>query len=262
MLKNYIQYNTHQKNEIIVALPALGERKEMYEHLANALPSVQIVAIDLPGHNGQLENDFSFQTYAKTIKEIMDHLQITKAHFLGNSIGAWMIQHFYVTYPSYVHSLTLLDGGYYFLGDEPKVMSEIQLPIIGKIEDLQEAIRNEASSMEKLSVKCQQTVYEYFLHNFILEGNMYRHHSNEQALNYLSKTVVSKNYCIQQEGTLPILLVLADDNQDESLHEKLQKFQELHPNSKTKIIHNSYHFLPLTNPVEAAKIIDYAVLKR
>jgi len=61
-MRNYIQYNANQHNEVIIAIPALGERKEMYAALAKALPEVQIVAIDLPGHNGLLDADFSFQS--------------------------------------------------------------------------------------------------------------------------------------------------------------------------------------------------------
>ncbi len=39
-MDNYIQYNANQHNEVIIAIPALGERKEMYAPLAKSLSEV------------------------------------------------------------------------------------------------------------------------------------------------------------------------------------------------------------------------------
>ena len=252
-MRNYIQYNANQHNEVIIAIPALGERKEMYAPLAKALPDVHIVAIDLPGHNGMQDNEFSFQSYNKTIKEMMDDLKITKAHFIGNSIGAWIIQHFYTSYTNRVKSLTLLDGGYYFHGEyHLDDEMEIQLPVIERLEDLQDAVREEVKNMGISAADDQQYLYEYFIRNFVKDKNIYRHHSKQEALNDLAKAVDRYNYCIEKEIPLPVLLLVADNHQDVLFHKKLTKFQEWQPRAKTKMIPNSYHFLPLTNPKEVA----------
>ncbi|MFT9820569.1 alpha/beta fold hydrolase [Lysinibacillus sp. NPDC056185] len=260
-MKNYIQYNAFQNKEVIIAIPALGERKEMYAALASILPEAHIVAIDLPGHNGQLDNDFSFQSYNNTIKEIMEYLKITKAHFLGNSIGAWIIQNFYTNYPDSVKSLTLLDGGYYFIGEyHPDDKAEIQLPIIERLEDLQEAINEEIRNMGNLSAENKEYLYNYFLHNFVEKNNVYYHHSDANALNDLSKAVEKNNYCIENEISLSVLLLLADEHSDSLLHKKLNRFQKRQPNAQVEIIPKSYHFLPLTNPNEIAARIRKAIL--
>ncbi|MFJ7667964.1 alpha/beta hydrolase [Lysinibacillus sp. NPDC097195] len=229
-MRNYIQYNADQHKEVMIAIPALGERKEMYAALAHALPEVHIVAIDLPGHNGLLDADFSFQSYNKTIKAVMNALNMTASHFVGNSIGAWVIQHFYTNYPSAVKSLTLLDGGHYFHGlYEPDVDIDIQLPIIERLEDLQEAVREEVRNMKLACADDQQYLYDYFIENFVKEGTIYRHHSMEQALNYLAKAVNRHNYCLEQEISLPVLLLLADQQQDAIFHQKITKFQDRQP---------------------------------
>ncbi|MGE7689053.1 alpha/beta fold hydrolase [Lysinibacillus sp. NPDC097214] len=260
-MKNYIQYNAFQNKEVIIAIPALGERKEMYAALASTLPEADIVAIDLPGHNGQLDSDFSFQSYNKAIKEIMEYLKITKAHFLGNSIGAWIIQNFYTNYPDSVKSLILLDGGYYFIGEyQPDDKAEIQLPIIDRLEDLQEAINEEVSNMVNVSTENQEYLYNYFLRNFVEKNNIFYHHSNVKALNDLSKAIEKNNYCIENEIPLSVLLLLADDHPDSLLDKKLNRFQERQPNAQVEIIPNSYHFLPLTNPGEVAERIRKAIL--
>jgi len=261
-MRNYIQYNANQHNEVIIAIPALGERKEMYATLAKALPEVQIVAIDLPGHNGLLDADFSFQSYIKTIKAVMNELNMTEAHFVGNSIGAWIIQHFYINYPSAVKSFTLLDGGHYFHGQyELDEDIEIQLPIIERLEDLQEAVREEVKNMEIASANHQQYLYDYFIGNFVKVGNVYCHHSMEQALNYLAKAVDQHNYCLEEGIPIPVLLLLADQQQDALFYQKITKFQERQPTAIINIIPNGYHFLPLTNPQEVAGLIRHTILK-
>lgn len=260
-MRNYIQYNANQHNEVMIAIPALGERKEMYAALAEALPEVQIVAIDLPGHNGLLDAEFSFQSYSKTIMAVMNELNMIEAHFVGNSIGAWMIQHFYTNYPSAVKSLTLLDGGHYFHGQyELDEDIEIQLPIIERLEDLQEAVREEVKNMGIASAKHQQYLYDYFIGNFVKAKNGYCHHSMEQALNDLAKAVDQHNYCLEEEIPIPVLLLLADQQQDAMFYQKLMKFQERQPAAKINIIPNGFHFLPLTNPQEVAGWIGQTIL--
>ena len=98
-------------------MPALGERKETYEILSRYVKEYKVFAIDLPGHNLVKQADYSISAYIKEIRNVMKELKISTAHFIGNSIGAWIIQAFYAKYPDCVESLTSLDSGYYFLGE-------------------------------------------------------------------------------------------------------------------------------------------------
>src|SRR5690606_12568801 len=109
-------------------------------------------------------------------------------------------------YPKSVLSLTLMDGGYYFIGDyEETKGEEIELPVIEKLEDLREAIRQEVDSMDKLPSETKELFEAYLLKNFIQKDGVYVHHSNVKALNTLSKEITETNYCIQQTNDLPIL---------------------------------------------------------
>ena len=104
----YIQYNQENIDQTIIAIPALGERKEIFEALADSLHEFHFLAIDLPGHNNDnSQEDFSIETYIVEIYRLLDTLSISKAHFIGNSIGAWIIQKYYETYPESVRTLTL-----------------------------------------------------------------------------------------------------------------------------------------------------------
>ena len=251
----YVVYNQENTRETIIAIPALGERKEIFEELAESTKEFRFIAIDLPGHNNNnLHKDFSIETYIVDINRLLNKLSVSKAHFIGNSIGAWIIQSYYKKYPGSVHSLTLMDGGYYFIGDYEEIeIGEIELPIIGKLGDLQEAIKQQVDSMDKLPTISKELFEDYLLGNFIRKDGVYVHHSNENALNTLSKAVVETNYCIQENKEVPLLLLLADQGKDLSDEEKVNSFLQSNNNATVERIHNSYHFLPITNTNDVAK---------
>lgn len=251
----YIQYNQENKGTTIIAIPALGERKEIFEELANSLKEFHFIAIDLPGHNNfTFQEDFSIEKYVVDINKLLDKLSVSKGHFIGNSIGAWVIQKYFKKYPESVLSLTLMDGGHYFIGEYEEIeVGEIELPVIEKLEDLREAIKQEVDSMDKLPFKSKVLFEEYLLKNFIQKDGVYVHHSNVNALNTLSKEVVETNYCIQQTNDLPILLLLADQGKDNTEEEKINSFLKINNNATVERIPNSYHFLPITNTSEVSK---------
>lgn len=252
---HYVQYNVEDVGPTIIAIPALGERKEIFEELAKSLKGYRFLAIDLPGHNNwSFQKDFSIETYITEIKKLLDRLSISKAHFVGSSIGAWIIQGYYQSYAASVLSLTLLDGGYYFLGDYEDIEeSEIELPIIEKLVDLKTAIKEQVDSMDMLPSSNKVIFESYLLKNFIRKDGLYVHHSNVNALNSLSKEMAETNYCIQQTKELPLLLLLADQGKDDSEEEQLNNFLTSNPNATVKRISDSYHLLPITNSNDVSK---------
>lgn len=253
----YVQYNQENRGQTIIALPALGERKELFESLADSLDEFHFLAIDLPGHNNHtVGEDFSIEKYVVELKRLLDSLSISKAHFIGNSIGAWIIQKFFEIYSENVLSLTLMDGGYYFIGDYEEIDSgEIELPVVEKLEDLKNAIEQEVDSMGELLSDRAEVFKKYLLENFIQKDGVYVHHCNVEAVNVLSKSIVETNYCIRQAVELPILLLLADQGKDNTEEKKIQRFLEINNHATVEQIPKSYHFLPITNTEQVANII-------
>lgn len=249
-------YGSRDSDQTIVALPALGERKEMYEFLSRYLKEYKIVAIDLPGHNQVEQVDYSISSSVFEIENILKGLKISSAHFMGNSIGGWIIQAFYSKFPSYVESLTLLDGGYYFLGEREEVEEDIQLPVIERFEDLENAVSETTHAMESLTKEERRNFQSYLLNNFVMKEDLYTHHSNEKALNTLSKEVTTKDYCLNSKIKKPFLLVLAEDGMNEFSKGKIEAFKQLHTNLSVVRIPNGYHFLPITNGVQVANILN------
>ncbi|MDN3438822.1 alpha/beta hydrolase [Planococcus sp. APC 3900] len=243
-----ILYNQGNNKPTIVAIPALGERKEIYESLAENLKEFQLLAIDLPGHNNEASKNFSIETYIEELKRLLAELSISEVHLIGNSIGAWIIQHFYKKFPEIVLSITLLDGGHYFIGDySGGEDEEIELPAVEKLEDLQQAIQEQVEAMDMPSfMKEKFTVY--LLGNFVNRDGIYVHHSDAVAVNALSKAVTKTNYCLKEESDVPLLLLLADKEKDESEAEKKVAFRLSQSEAIIKVIPKSHHLLPITNP--------------
>ncbi len=50
----------------------------------------------------------SFEKHVEDLKELLDHLGIQKAHFVGTSYGAEVAMWFALTYPSYVRTLVII----------------------------------------------------------------------------------------------------------------------------------------------------------
>lgn len=254
-MKRYKLYGDKDNNETIIALPALGERKETFEILSRYLKDYKIIAIDLPGHNQTEQVDYSISAFIKEIRNIMNQLEVSTAHFIGNSIGAWIIQAFYSEYPDSVDSLTLLDGGYYFLGEREDFEEEIQLPIIESLKDLEEAIRETTNSMEGLTEEVRDHFNSYLMSNFVWKDNVYKHHSNEEALNSLSKEVSRVDFCLKQKIDKPFLLIVAEQSMDDFSKEKVKVYQKLHTNLSVTVISKGHHFLPITNPIQVANTL-------
>lgn len=243
-----VLYNKRNNKPTIVAIPALGERKEIYESLAENLKEFQLLAIDLPGHNDEASKDFSIETYIEELKRLLAELSISEVHLIGNSIGAWIIQHFYKNFPEIVLSITLLDGGHYFIGDySDGEDEEIELPVVEKLEDLQRAIQEQAEAMD-MPAFMKEKFIAYLLGNFINRDGVYVHHSDAVAVNALSKAVTKTNYCLKEESDVPLLLLLADKEKDESEAEKKVAFRLSQSEAIIKVIPKSHHLLPITNP--------------
>lgn len=252
----YAFYGNTGSKEVIVAIPALGERKEMFQVLANQMKEYNWLVFDLPGSNKQQLNDYSISCFCEYIKQILEALNIHKAHFVGNSLGAWVIQAFTSSYPQYVSSLALLDGGHYFLGERNEQYEDVELPsAIENFEDIEEAIKELTYSMPNLENQAYTNFETYFLNNYIKQENFYAHHCNEVAYNFLSKEIISIDYCLK-EIPVPTILLIAGASADETSLKKSTVFNKQFEQAKVHLIENGQHYLPLTNTVAVAEILE------
>ncbi|GLC89563.1 alpha/beta fold hydrolase [Lysinibacillus piscis] len=246
----YTIYNKQAEGLVLVAIPALGERKEIYEQLATDLPHCKIISFDLPGHNGYQVADCTIVSYVKNIHNQLQRLGIQRAHFIGNSIGAWIVQAYYKQYAEHVASIWLLDGGYFF---EPVAETEpIQLPMTERFEDITETVE---ALTETLADTTNRAFYQqYFTQNFVHQQHIWRHHAEEAAVNALAKELDNYDFRVETMH-VPLFLCIAEESAtDEITRQRIQAFEQQHQITAT-IITNGQHLLPLTNHKELADII-------
>lgn len=245
-------YGDLKSTTTIIAIPALGERKEMYMPLANCLSDAKWLVFDLPGSHKQQQSVYSIPTFCQFIKDVMADEQIQQAHFIGNSLGAWAIQAFASMFPQSVQSLSLLDGGHYFLGERGVAHEDVELAAnIESFDDIAAAIHELTYSMRNLSKQAYENFEQYFLGNYILHHDFYAHHCDEIAYNALSKELLTIDYCLKQTA-IPLQLVIADASADDFSKAKAIDFKHQFPHAVVTSLEHGQHYLPLTNTPELA----------
>ncbi len=60
------------------------------------------------GRSGSSWKFYSMKTFARDIKNLLDHLNINKAHLLGHSLGGSMVQRFVIMYPEMTDKIVLI----------------------------------------------------------------------------------------------------------------------------------------------------------
>lgn len=228
----------------------------MFAPLANEMKHYKWIVFDLPGSNQAHAEDYSIPNFCAYIKETLDELSIKKAHFVGNSIGAWIIQAFTASKPQYVRSLSLLDGGHYFLGERNEAHEDVALPRgIVKIEDIQKAVNELTYAMPQLLKQAYEQFESYMLANYIELPDGYAHHFHNEAYNALAKEIETVDYCLN-EVTVPLLLIVAGASADEMSYNKAMTFSERFNEAEVVILENGQHYLPLTNTVQMAELLE------
>ena len=83
-----------------------------------ATTGIRVVAVDLPGHgdSSKRPGDYSLGAMANSIRDLLDHLGIDRAHFVGHSLGGGVTMQFHYQFPDRVSSIVLVSSG--GLGEE------------------------------------------------------------------------------------------------------------------------------------------------
>ncbi len=83
-----------------------------------AATGAHVIAVDLPGHgeSSKLPGDYSLGAMANSLRDLLDHLGIERAHFVGHSLGGGVTMQFQYQFPERIASIALVSSG--GLGEE------------------------------------------------------------------------------------------------------------------------------------------------
>jgi len=112
-LSTQIHYNEKGRGNPLVLLHGFLESKEIWKDFTEELSGKrQVICIDLPGHgeSGNFAEIHTMADMAKTVKAVLDELDIQKASFAGHSMGGYVSLEFQNIFPTMCKSLVLVNS--------------------------------------------------------------------------------------------------------------------------------------------------------
>ena len=93
----------------IVCVHGLGGSSNTWAPLMPALARHRVIRIDLPGsgRSQRVEGALSIEGYVETLLSVCARLGVTRAHWLGHSMGTIVVQHIAASQPKLVASVAL-----------------------------------------------------------------------------------------------------------------------------------------------------------
>jgi len=97
------------EGEAVVCVHGLGGSSNSFTPLMPALARYRVVRVDLPGsgRSQDAEGALSIEGFATAVRVACARLAITRAHFIGHSMGTIVCQHLAVDAPALVRCLAL-----------------------------------------------------------------------------------------------------------------------------------------------------------
>ena len=94
---------------VIVCVHGLGGSSNTWTPLMPALARHRVIRIDLPGsgRSQRAEGALSIEGYVETLLAVCTRLGVTRAHWLGHSMGTIVCQHIAASHPKLVASVAL-----------------------------------------------------------------------------------------------------------------------------------------------------------
>ena len=103
--------NTKFDNWIVMVHGAGGSMEVWYRQVADFARHFNLLLVDLVGHGGSANatfgKDFNFSKAADQVMEVVNHLKISKGHFMGLSLGTIIVRIIAERNPQKVESMVL-----------------------------------------------------------------------------------------------------------------------------------------------------------
>ena len=103
--------NSNLDNWVVMVHGAGGSIETWFRQVADFARHYNLLLVDLAGHGGSANerfgSNFNFSRAADQVMEVVNHLQIKKAHFIGLSLGTIIVRLIAKKYPQQVLSMIL-----------------------------------------------------------------------------------------------------------------------------------------------------------
>ncbi|MBK5214676.1 MAG: alpha/beta hydrolase [Flavobacteriaceae bacterium] len=172
---NPINYETFGNGPAIVLLHGFLESSTMWKPLLPLLSKNNtVIKIDFPGHgkSGVIAEIHSMELMAEVVDELLQHLRISSATFIGHSMGGYVVLAYAEIFPNKIEKLILLNSTSAADSEERKENRDRALKVIDQNPNayISMAIGNlfAESSREKFAAEIEILKEEAYL--FPVEG--------------------------------------------------------------------------------------------
>ncbi|WP_212789646.1 alpha/beta fold hydrolase [Francisella halioticida] len=241
----------------IVFIHGLGADKDTWVKLSKYLTrNFRIIALDLPGHgDSYIANNYTIESQAKTVINLLNFLNIASAHFIGSSMGAAAVISVTNINPELVLSLTLIDS-YGFIKEPSYIDKLVDNENLNPMININS--RNDYRKMLSLAMYKPP-----FIPNFILDVMA---ESMQKRVDLNNKIFTELNQNIEQKLSLSVIeqpsLIIWGEN-DNLLNVNNSKiFYENIKNSYLVVLKNTGHVPMVERPKEVAKNIKYFIKEK
>lgn len=110
MLLSYQEFNAGQATPLVVIHGLFGAADNWRSHVLRWSKTRRVINLDLRNHGHSFHADgMTYGAMAADVVALLSHLNITKAHLLGHSMGGKVAAEMALNYPQLVASLVLAD---------------------------------------------------------------------------------------------------------------------------------------------------------
>ncbi len=97
------------EGEAVVCVHGLGGSTNTFTPLMPALARHRVIRVDMPGsaRSQRVEGPLTIERFVETLLSVCTRLNVTRAHWIGHSLGTIVCQHLAVSAPKLVQSLAL-----------------------------------------------------------------------------------------------------------------------------------------------------------
>jgi pimeloyl-ACP methyl ester carboxylesterase len=97
------------EGDAVVCVHGLGGSSNSFQPLMPALARHRVIRVDMPGsaRSHRVEGPLTIGRFVETLQSVCTRLNVTRAHWIGHSLGTIVCQHLAVAAPKLVRSIAL-----------------------------------------------------------------------------------------------------------------------------------------------------------
>jgi len=211
--------------------------------------SFQVLSIDLPDHGkSAFTQTFSFEQYANLISELLDSLEIKQLSIVGHSLGGKVAMQLALKQQSLISHLIVLDiAPVAYTPRHSIVFQGLNNVVLADISSRKEAETALSAHIEDSATR------QFLLKSLYNENDMWNWRFN---LALLQKDYAKISAAITSvDPYMGPVLFIKGEHSDYILLEHKQAVLQLFPNSQSKMIRGTGHWLHAEKPQLCVKII-------